>query len=172
MWRWGSVRWLTLSLVAMILMLTGCAAGTTAPAFAPGAATEAVSAPTPDGLAPGNGPPTRPADATVATPAGPTVTPTGEAPAARETLAPPPLFLQLIEPAEETVEVAENAASVTVVGRTLPTAVVSVNGELASPDASGVFTAEVALEDEMTLIEVVASDTSGAEERLERMVVR
>ncbi len=140
------MRWLTLGVAAMILMLAGCDPGTMVPTPAPGVAS--------------------------ATPAGPAPTLAVRASVGGETPVPPPLFLELIEPAEETVEVAESAASITIVGRSLPTAVVSVNGELASPDASGVFRAVVALEDEMTLIEVVASDASGAEERVELMVVR
>ena len=158
------MRWLALVGIAMSLILVSCGPGGTASGPAPGASTATVGAPGQIAPTTAISRPTLPAGGATTVPAGLT--------AATATPAPPPLFLELIEPAGETVEVAESVTSVAIVGRTLPTAVVSVNGELASPDASGVFRAEVPLEDEMTLIEVVASDASGAEERIERMVVR
>lgn len=158
------MRWLALVGIAMSLILAGCGSGGAATGPAPGADAAAVGAP-------GQTVPTTATDRPTLPAGGATTVPAGWS-TATATPTPPPLFLELIEPVEETVEVAESATSVAIVGRTLPTAVVSVNGELVSPDASGVFRAEVPLEDEMTLIEVVASDASGAEERIERVVVR
>lgn len=94
-------------------------------------------------------------------------------PRATKTAAPArPIFLQVVEPAREVIEVSGATARVTVVGKTVPSAVVSVNGELIDPDGAGTFRAEVDLEDDITLIEVVASDASGRELRAQRTVVR
>jgi hypothetical protein len=83
-----------------------------------------------------------------------------------------PLFLEVAAPAEDTTEVAANTRSIVVAGRTSPGAVVSVNEALADVDEAGMFQVEVALTDEVTLIEVVASDGAGREVRTDRIVVQ
>lgn len=82
------------------------------------------------------------------------------------------LFLEVVEPATEMLEVAGDTQRVAVAGRTRPGAVVSVDGELVALDRSGAFRTEVPLEDEVTVVELVASDTSGAEVRVQRVIVR
>ena len=151
-----------------------------APAATPAApAAVAAAAPSP-GLAPSQAPaasrtvtappsPVPPA-ATSAASAGATApgpTATGSRSAAQA-----PLSLEVTRPGEDLTEVPEGTASVSVVGRSLPSATVSVNGRLVELDASGAFRADVPLEDDITLIEVVASDASGAEVRAQRVVVR
>lgn len=81
-------------------------------------------------------------------------TPTGVAsPAPKE--APATFILEIITPKDESV--VQNA-SVLVQGRTVPDAVVSVNGQPVEVDASGNFTVTVALETGPNSIEVIASD--------------
>lgn len=82
------------------------------------------------------------------------------------------LFLEVSEPAAELLGVPEGARSVVVAGRTQPAAVVSLDGRLVDVDRAGGFRGEVALEDDITVIEIVASDVSGAETRAQRIVVR
>lgn len=84
-------------------------------------------------------------------------TPIGvSSPAPKE--APEGFFLEIITPKDESVV---QESSVQVRGRTVPDAVVSVNGQPVEVDASGIFTATVALEIGPNPIEVIASDFRG-----------
>jgi hypothetical protein len=69
------------------------------------------------------------------------------------------LFLELLEPSEETT----SASRITVSGQTLPDAVVSINGDIIYVDYRGIFTAQVNLEAGPNVIEVIASDFYGNE---------
>lgn len=82
------------------------------------------------------------------------------------------LTLLVSEPAEDTVEVPAGARGVTVAGKTQPDAVVSVNGRLVVPDATGAFRVEVPLDDDLLLVEVIASDPAGHELREQFVIVR
>lgn len=82
------------------------------------------------------------------------------------------LTLLVSEPEGDTVEVAPSARSIAVAGKTRPDAVVSVNGVLVVPDASGAFRVEVPLDDELSLVEVIASDAAGRQLREQFVVVR
>lgn len=76
------------------------------------------------------------------------------------TPAPGELFLEITSPEDQTVIRTQETE---VVGKTLPTAIVSVNGTLTSVDAMGAFSATVTLESGPNLIEVVASTIGGDE---------
>lgn len=95
----------------------------------------------------------------------------GPAPAAAPPQAAPPatadravataaatFFLEIAAPKDQSV-VAES--SVLVEGRTVPDAVVSVNGQPVEVDASGKFSTRVTLESGPNAIEVIASDFRG-----------
>lgn len=83
-----------------------------------------------------------------------------------------PLFLTVTAPADELLEVPAGTASVTISGKTVPSAVLSVNGNLVIPDSSGNFQVTVPVDDDVTLVEVVASDVTGAELHVQRVIVR
>lgn len=70
------------------------------------------------------------------------------------------LFLEVLSPKDESIII---TAEIEVVGNTLSTAIVSVNGILIPVKADGVFSAKVILEEGPNLIEVVSSDVSGNE---------
>jgi hypothetical protein len=70
------------------------------------------------------------------------------------------LFLDISSPFDEAT-VTEPAVMVT--GKTLPDAVVSINGEVVTIEVGGQFTAETALEVGPNVIEIVASDFYGGE---------
>ncbi len=70
------------------------------------------------------------------------------------------LFLTILTPVDKTTVNAETAA---VTGKTLPVAIVSVNGKLQKVDAEGSFTASVPLDIGVNVIQIVASDISGEE---------
>jgi len=96
--------------------------------------------------------------------ASPTPTPTPTpSPAGPESL-----FLEVLEPLDETVV---HVPDVQVIGVTLPEAIVSVNGELAEVDDSGSFSTRVSLEEGPNLIQVVASDLEGNEVNVLRSVI-
>lgn len=78
------------------------------------------------------------------------------------------LFLEIGQPEDES-EVTTEAMAVQ--GTTTPDAVVSVNGAVVEVDAEGAFEAIVTLEEGLNLIEVVASDLTGAEESVDLVVV-
>lgn len=69
-------------------------------------------------------------------------------------------FLQIISPVDEAVV---NTEKIILTGKTLPGAVVSVDGALAQVDAIGKFQFTLVLEDGPNIIEVVASDSDGNE---------
>ncbi len=172
------MRTLGLVLVGLALLLAGCdraPAGVPTPSAVPvpaspspagtgaGAATAIAQPATATAVAAGGAP------ATTATPAAPTA-------AARATSTPSagpagPL-LTLTAPAEPVTEVPAATRSVSVAGRAQPDAVVSVNGELLIVDPTGAFRVEVPLDEEVTLVEVVASDSTGREVREQRVIVR
>lgn len=178
-----SMRWLLGAVFVVALAVVGCASGAPAPspvAVAPSqqpfsaptstptllaaSPTSAVAQVTPTGALP------------VATPARVGValgtTPTRAAIPARVPTASGPLLLAVDEPAEDTVEVPAAARTLTVAGRTRPGAVLSINGRLVQPDASGGFRADVPLDDDMTLVEIIASDAAGQELRQQIVAVR
>ena len=87
--------------------------------------------------------------------------------------APRMLFLQLVDPAEEDVEVPLRTAQLTVRGVTLPGAVVSVDGDLADIDDQGGFVGLTPpLDEGANEIEVVASDGQGNQVTTTLFVVR
>jgi len=122
--------------IVLVLAMGACSGGTTSetPTPAPTSTPGAALTPTPE----------------------PTPTPT---PTPRPT--PIPLFLDVLSPEDGSV-VATNEVEVT--GKTLPTAIVSVNGSLVPVGADGGFTATVALEEGANYVDVVASDVKGNEE--------
>ncbi|MBI2756987.1 MAG: hypothetical protein HYX52_09795 [Chloroflexi bacterium] len=83
-----------------------------------------------------------------------------------------PLFLQLVTPESQDVEVAVEQAILLIQGIATPGAVVSVEGELADVDEQGQFRVEVALAEGANTVEVVASDDSGAAVATTVFVVR
>jgi Glucodextranase, domain B len=72
----------------------------------------------------------------------------------------PPLTLQVRSPLDESIV---NTPTLTVMGTTTPNTVVSVNGQLATVDASGNFQLTLSLDEGPNVIEVVASDVNGNE---------
>lgn len=68
--------------------------------------------------------------------------------------------LEIMEPADEVVV---DVSRITVSGKTLADAVVSINGAIADVDYQGTFTGEVNLDAGPNVIEVVASDFYGNE---------
>ena len=117
--------------------------------------------------------------ATPTSPPAPTATATSPPPTPTSTPTPTPaatltpgegerLFIAIIEPEDESVVGTETVA---VRGTTTADAVVSVNGAVVGVDAQGSFEAIVTLEEGPNLIEVVASDLTGAEESMDIVVV-
>ena len=136
------------------LAAAGCAGGEPTPT------PTAAPAPTPTAT---------PVPAATAPPA-PTPTPTPP-PAGPATLTPEDaerLFLQITQPEDESIV---STGAVAVQGSTTVDAVVSVNGAVVEVDAQGAFEAIVALEEGPNLIEVVASDLTGAQESVDIVVV-
>jgi len=90
-----------------------------------------------------------PADSTLATPAidQPSIAPS--------------LFLTLVNPMEQDVELPLETARLTIQGMTLPGAVVSIDGDLVDTDDQGGFVGVTALDEGANEIEVVASDERG-----------
>jgi hypothetical protein len=86
--------------------------------------------------------------------------------------APPMLFLQLVDPAEEDVEVPLGTTQLTVRGITLPGAVVSVDGTLADIDDQGGFVGLSPIDEGANEIEVVTSDSQGNQVTTTLFVVR
>ena len=139
---------------AVALAAAGCAGGDPTPT------STAVPAPTPTAT---------PVPAATAPPA-PTPTPTPP-PGGPATLTPEEadrLFLQITQPEDESIV---STGAVAVQGSTTVDAVVSVNGAVVEVDAQGAFEAIVALEEGPNLIEVVASDLTGAKESVDIVVV-
>ena len=139
---------------AVALAAAGCAGGEPTPT------PTAAPAPTPTAT---------PVPAATAPPA-PTPTPTPP-PGGPATLTPEEaerLFLQITQPEDESIV---STGAVAVQGSTTVDAVVSVNGAVVEVDAQGAFEAIVALEEGPNLIEVVASDLTGAQESVDIVVV-
>ena len=86
--------------------------------------------------------------------------------------APSMLFLQLVDPAEEDLEVPLGTAQLTVRGVTLPGAVVSVDGNLADVYDQGGFAGPSPIDEGANEIEVVASDSQGNQVTRTLFVVR
>ena len=101
----------------------------------------------------------------------PVSTDTVAAPVANQS-APPMLFLQLVDPTEEDVEIPLGTAQLTVRGITLPGAVVSVDGNLADVDDQGGFVGLSPIDQGANEIEVVASDGQGNQVTTTLFVVR
>lgn len=97
----------------------------------------------------------------VKTSAAPTTAPT-TAPTEAE------LFLEVTSPVNESVL---NSQQTEVTGKTLSTAIVSVNNDLITVKSDGTFSAKVTLQQGSNLIEVVASDVGGNETSQMIMVV-
>jgi len=68
------------------------------------------------------------------------------------------LVLNITEPADESVV---EIGRITIRGRTSPDAVVSINGEVADVDATGVFSLEVDLDEGPNVFFIIASDNDG-----------
>ncbi len=91
----------------------------------------------------------------------PTPTATATATATPEGALPSELFLEITEPADESVV---SQAAITVRGLTTPDAIVSVGGQTVDVDAQGEFVVEISLEPGPNIIELVASNLEGMEE--------
>ena len=83
------------------------------------------------------------------------------APADESVMPAPALFVQVLDPADDELEVPLSTTSVTLRGLTLPGAVLSIDGELATVDDQGTFSAEVPLEEGANDIIIAASDADG-----------
>jgi len=70
------------------------------------------------------------------------------------------LFLELTEPFDESIS---SVSRIPVSGKTLPDAVVSINGIIAAVDYQGIFHGEVNLEAGPNIIEIITSDFYGNE---------
>lgn len=85
----------------------------------------------------------------------------GAAPAIDQPSVAPTLFLTLVNPVEQDVEVSLETAQLTIQGTTLPGAVVSIEGELADIDDQGNFVGATTLDQGANEIEIVSSDSQG-----------
>ena len=135
-----------IGLLAAALFAAACSGGSKQ---APVEPAQPVSAPPPVSAPVAKPEPQQPAVAAVE-PAAP------ELPALSESL-----FLEILEPADETVV---TDSTLVVVGRTTPDAVVSVAEQTVDVNAEGDFVALVALDPGPNVIEVAASDLSGTQE--------
>lgn len=79
---------------------------------------------------------------------------------APKSMVPEALSLVITGPADEAIV---NTSRITISGKTLAEAVVSINGAIVSVDYRGIFTSEVNLDAGPNVIEVVASDFYGNE---------
>ena len=82
----------------------------------------------------------------------------GAAPAVNQPSVSSKLFLTIVNPVEQDVEVPLETAQFTIQGVTLPGAVVSIDGDLVDTDEQGGFVGVTALDEGANEIEVVASD--------------
>jgi hypothetical protein len=71
-----------------------------------------------------------------------------------------PLFLTIMEPANETVV---DVNTVTIQGQTLANAMVSINGESVDVDSSGDFSLPVTLDEGPNVFDIIATDQAGDE---------
>ena len=65
------------------------------------------------------------------------------------------LFVQVTEPADESIV---GDSNITIKGKTLPGAIVSINEYLVDPDSSGSFSLPVTLEEGPNVYDIIASD--------------
>ena len=145
--------WMAIGLLAAALFAAACSGGSkqapvepAQPAPAPPPVSAPVAKPVPP---PAVVEPQQPAVAAVE-------------PAAPERSAlPESLFLEILEPADETVV---TDSTLVVVGRTTPDAVVSVAEQTVDVNAEGDFVALVTLDAGPNVIEIAASDLSGTQE--------
>ncbi|MHB1004973.1 MAG: hypothetical protein ACYC3S_04935 [Chloroflexota bacterium] len=166
-------RWVGIAVA--LLLLGGCAQAPATPAatLVPPVAATPVQAPV---RAPTATAPSAPSTTSVA-PASATLTvvPAGVNPATAGATAPATagaLFLSVVSPADDVLEVPAGTRTVVVVGKTAPDAFVSVNGVVAGTDAAGAFQVTVPLDEDVTLLEIVASDASGKQVQTDRIVVQ
>jgi hypothetical protein len=82
------------------------------------------------------------------------------------------LFLRVVDPTEEDLEVPLSTSTLAITGVTLGDAVVSVDGDLVDVDDQGGFVAVAQLEEGANEIEVVASDGEGNQVTTTLFVVR
>jgi len=82
------------------------------------------------------------------------------------------LFLTLVNPVDQDVEVPLEMAQLTIQGVTLPGAVVSIDGDLVDTDDQGNFVGVTALDEGANEIEVVASDDQGNQSNISIFVTR
>jgi hypothetical protein len=94
------------------------------------------------------------------------------APAVNQSSVAPTLFLTVINPAEQDVEVPLETAQLTIQGVTLPGAVVSIDGDLVDTDDQGNFVGVTTLDEGANEIEVVASDDQGSQVNTSIFVTR
>ena len=145
------MRTAVLRIVPVVLVVALVAAGCTT--VAPTATPTLTPSPTPTAtLMPTSTP-------TVAST--PTATPTMEAATPTVTPLPTELFLDILEPADESVV---SQSPVVVRGRTTPDATVSVSGQAVEVDVNGEFIVEVALAPGPNIIEFAASNLEGKQE--------
>jgi Glucodextranase, domain B len=84
----------------------------------------------------------------------------------------PALFLRIVDPLEDDVEVSLATTALPISGLTLSDAVVSVDGDLVDVDAEGGFAALAQLDEGANEIEIVASDGDGNQVATTLYVVR
>jgi hypothetical protein len=78
-----------------------------------------------------------------------------------------PLFLTIVEPANGSVVGVNN---VTIRGKTLADAVVSINGDPVDVDSNGNFSMTVTLEEGSNVFDIIATDEAGDEETTQLVV--
>lgn len=130
-------------------------------ALASGSLALACSSATPTATPTSTPSPTPTATATPAPTATSIPIPTPTATATPEGALPSELFLEITEPADESVV---GLPTVTVRGLTTPDAIVSVGGQTVDVDAQGGFAVEITLEPGPNIIELVVSNLAGMEE--------
>jgi hypothetical protein len=82
------------------------------------------------------------------------------------------LFVRVVDPAEDDVEVALTTTTIAITGITLNDAIVSVDGGLVDVDDQGEFTAGAQLDEGLNELEIVASDADGNQVATTLFVVR
>ncbi len=89
---------------------------------------------------------------------------TAPTPTPTSTLTPTPtptaLFLTIVGPADESVV---DVSTITILGKTLASAVVSVNGDMVDVDSNGLFSLLVTLEAGPNVFDIIATDEEGNE---------
>jgi hypothetical protein len=82
------------------------------------------------------------------------------------------LFVQIVDPLEDDIEVPLATTALVVRGLTVSNAIVSVDGELVDVDDQGSFEALAQLEEGANQIDIVASDADGNQVTTSLFVVR